>query len=52
MTADRTDVLVVGAGISGLVVADAVHRSGRSVRVLESRDRVGGRMRSMSTDAG
>ncbi|HJC29858.1 MAG TPA: FAD-dependent oxidoreductase [Candidatus Dietzia intestinipullorum] len=52
MTADRTDVLVVGAGISGLVAADAVHRSGRSVRVLESRDRVGGRMRSMSTDAG
>ena len=38
------DVVVVGAGISGLVAAREVARSGRSVLVVEARDRVGGRV--------
>lgn len=38
------DVVVVGAGISGLVAARRVARSGRSVLVVEARDRVGGRV--------
>src|SRR4051794_35296691 len=38
------DVVVVGAGISGLVAARHVVRSGRSVLVVEARDRVGGRV--------
>ena len=38
------DVVVVGAGISGLVAARQVARSGRSVLVVEARDRVGGRV--------
>lgn len=38
------DVLVVGAGCAGLAAAARVHRAGRRVRVLEARDRLGGRV--------
>jgi monoamine oxidase len=37
------DVLVMGAGIAGLVAAHELHRAGCRVRVLEARERVGGR---------
>lgn len=43
MSTDTYDVIVVGAGISGLSAAKLLHEKGLRVVVLEGRDRVGGR---------
>ena len=39
----QADVLVVGAGAAGLAAADELTRAGRSVLLVEARDRTGGR---------
>ena len=48
--AEAADVLIVGAGLAGLTAASELTSAGRSVLVLEARDRVGGRV--VSEDIG
>jgi monoamine oxidase len=43
----RADVVVVGAGFAGLAAARQIAAAGRSVAVLEARDRVGGRIKNI-----
>jgi monoamine oxidase len=42
-TQDRVDVVVIGGGMAGLVAAREIKRAGRSVILVEARDRLGGR---------
>ncbi len=51
MAADA-DVLVLGAGISGMAFAERAQRAGRTVTVLEASDRVGGCLHSERLDGG
>lgn len=48
----RQDVIVIGAGFSGLVAATELMRAGRDVVLLEARDRVGGRVESVRLSDG
>lgn len=43
----QADVLVIGAGLSGLNAALILEELGASVQVIESRDRVGGRLHTL-----
>lgn len=47
---ESVDVVVVGAGLSGLTCAHLAHRAGLDVVVLEARDRVGGRTLSVDVE--
>ena len=51
-TDNSADVIVIGAGMSGLFAAHNLVRRGHSVIVLEACDRVGGRIRSEHFDDG
>lgn len=47
MTPAAVDVVVIGAGFTGLAAAHALHERGLSLVVLDARDRVGGKVESM-----
>ena len=44
----KHDVIIIGAGLSGLAAAVHLHRQGRKVLVLEASDRAGGRIKTDS----
>jgi phytoene dehydrogenase-like protein len=48
--AERFDVIVIGAGLGGLLTAAILARRGRRVLVLEREARVGGRLRSYEVE--
>ena len=48
----RHDVIVVGAGFAGLAAATDLRDAGRDVLLLEARDRVGGRVESVTLSDG
>ena len=45
----EVDVVVVGAGLSGLVAARQLRKQGLRVQILEARNRTGGRMIRQTT---
>ena len=44
------NVIVIGAGLTGLTAAKVLHEAGTKVKVLEAEDIVGGRVRSRKVD--
>ena len=45
----KVDVVVIGAGISGLIAARDLEKQNRSTTVLEAQERIGGRCHRMQT---
>ena len=46
----KADVIIIGAGAAGLMCARELVKSGNTVLVLEARDRIGGRIHTLSDD--
>lgn len=46
------DILIIGAGLTGLTIAYQLRNAGFSVKVAEARSRIGGRIETIKTEAG
>jgi len=44
---EKPEVIIIGAGMSGLAAAQELHKAGVDVLILEARDRVGGRIHTV-----
>ena len=51
VAAEGERVAVIGAGVAGAIAARQLVRAGLAVLVLEARDRIGGRIRTLEDDA-
>lgn len=47
----KTDVLIIGAGLSGLRIAHQLSKRNVNVKIIDSRDRIGGRIQSKNTSS-
>jgi monoamine oxidase len=45
---DRTDIIIIGAGISGLFAAKELSQKGKKVTIIEAMESAGGRIRTVS----
>ena len=46
------DVLIIGAGLTGLTLAKNLEEQGKNYLVLDARDRIGGRINTVEVDNG
>ena len=51
-TSNPKHVIIVGAGMAGLVAAHELVRVGHKVTILETQNRIGGRVKTISHDGG
>lgn len=51
-TMESVDVIIVGAGLTGLTLAKSLSQQGKDFTVLEARDRIGGRVHTLETESG
>ena len=47
---NNTDVIIIGAGLAGLTAAKVLKAAGKTIKILEASDTVGGRVRTDSVD--
>lgn len=49
-TAENTDVIIIGAGLAGLTAARVLKSGGKTIKIIEATDGVGGRVRTDEVD--
>ena len=48
---EKTEIIIIGAGATGLMAACQLSRSGKKVTVIEARDRIGGRIHTLNSSS-